>query len=120
MVLNILNNKSKDFAYEVSIAANDFEFYDFADSSETDDYAPFKNIQILNTGTENLKVYFNNQNGYKLVPAGTILDRTDLNISFLKIVNTSATAVANFTMTLDNDVSEKQLLKELVLNSRGN
>lgn len=109
-----LIRKNKDFAYEVTIAAGNEEYYDFKNDSNTDDYAPFKNIQILNTGAADLKVYFNGQTGYKLVPAGTILDRQDLSIEYLKIVNDSAVS-ATFTFTLDNDVSEKELLKALVL-----
>jgi hypothetical protein len=106
---------NKDFAFQVNIPPSNTEFYDFESDSETDAYAPFKNIQILNTGTEDIKVYFNNQKGYKLVPAGTIFSREDMHISYLKLENTSATNSAVFTMTLDNDLSQKELLKALVL-----
>lgn len=112
MVLKRLN---KDFAYEVTISPSSSEFYDFEGDTETDDYTPFKNIQIVNSGTETLKVYFNNQKGYKVVPKGTIFNREDVNISYLKIENTSAVNNAVFTMTLDNDFSQKELLKALVL-----
>lgn len=107
--------KNKDFAFEVTISPSGEEYYDFENDVNTDDYAPFKNIQVLNTGTEDLKVYFNGQSGYKLVPAGTILDRQDLSINYLKIVNTSSTNNATFTFTMDNDLSQKELLKALVL-----
>lgn len=107
--------KNKDFAFEVTILANKEAYYDFQSDKNTDDYAPFKNIQVLNTGTEDLKIYFNSQTGYKLIPAGTILDRENLNIEYLKFVNTSSSNSATFTFTLDNDLSQKELLKALVL-----
>jgi hypothetical protein len=107
--------KNKDFAFEVSLIANGEEYYDFKQDTNTDDYAPFKNIQVLNTGAADLKMYINGQNGYKLIPAGTILDRQDLSIEYLRIVNASSSLAANFTFQLDNDMSEKELLKALVL-----
>jgi hypothetical protein len=109
-----INRLNKDFSYELSISASAQTYYDFENDTTTDQYAPFKNMTILNTGTVGLKVYTNSSSGYRLVPAGTILSLEDQDITYLRIVNVSGTTTANATLQLNNDLSQKELLKTLV------
>jgi len=109
-----INRLNKDFSYDLSISASAQDYYDFESDTTTDQYSPFKNLTLLNTGTENLKVYINGQSGFRLVPSGTILTLENQEISFLRVVNTSATTTATGTLQLNNDYSQKELINELV------
>lgn len=123
-VLERLNNL---FSWDVaSISASSTDYYNFTGNKqpletddagqETQDYAPFRNIVIYNNGTTDLRIYFNRQQGYRILPAGTILELTGQSISQLDVQNTSGASAGSYTFTLDNDVKEINILRALITN----
>lgn len=105
---------NKQFSYEENIVASGYSYKDFREDRETDDYAPFENISILNTGTEHIKMFINNEENFRLIPSGTILELNDLFINNVKFENTSSTNNAEFTFQVNNDLSEKKILNEML------
>lgn len=108
-----LNRLNKDFSYTGTPGAETSDYYDFEEDTATDKYAPFKNVVIQNTGTTSLRVYRNNQAGYRLLQKGVILELNDQEITFLRIYNESSTTAGAYTLELNNDYSEKEYLKEI-------
>lgn len=105
--------KNYQYGEEYILIANAKEIIDFKYNVNTDDYAPFRNLQIFNTGEVAIKVYLNNQSGFKYVPAGVILPLNDYGVNRIVIENTSATESANFVINADNDITELTCLKKI-------
>ena len=114
MAINF-NRLNKDFSEEITLLASAQTYRDYSspnsqvNSENTEKYSPLKNIVILNTGTEAIKIYFNDEAGYKLVPSGVTYSRNNLNIRKMRFENTSATTSAVFSVQLDNDFSAEEL-----------
>ncbi len=104
----------KIFSYDINIDAGSFKYYDFREMYSTDDYLPFRNFTLINTGTTDIKVYINDSNFSFYVPKGTIYQEKGLNIYKMKIVNTDTTKATEVRLIIDNRLSEIDYLKVLV------
>lgn len=107
---------------ETSLAVSSSTVYDLDVNDLTDDngqtvdkLSPFRNLVIYNDGTADLKMFVNNRKGYEIVPAGVIFSVEDDKVNFIKIENVSATATASFYLKLDNDETQKSLLKGILV-----
>lgn len=112
---------TKTFVFNNVISPTETAGFDFENQSqvdslgqETQKYVPLKNITITNTGTETLRLYYNNEQGYKVIPAGVIFTDEDKHIYRLKIENTGVVNDAVFTFTIDNEITNKELTKALL------
>lgn len=106
---------NKQFGFEVTLTSGGTEFKDFNEDQNTDDYVPFENLNVLNTGTEDLKVFINNGgvNNFRLVPSGTILELEDQEIYNIRFEN-QGTNNATFTYQVNNDLSQKKIAKAML------
>lgn len=116
-----MTNQDPRHNFDITISASSSESRDLNRKDTTDDnglickrYAPFKNFTIYNYGSYDIKVFFNQRQGFEDVPAGTIRTFTDENVFFYKLQNRSAAGDATVRVTLDNQETELSLLKELV------
>lgn len=105
---------NKQFSYEVTLSPSDSKRYDFKQDVDSDAYAPFDNLVILNTGTEDIKAFLNDQEGFRLIPSGTILEVEDVDLTRLTLLNTSASNNAVFTFQVNNDLSQKKILNTML------
>lgn len=79
---------------------------------QTDLYAPFKNLTIINNSTgASAEYYVNAELSGKSVPSGVITAEQDKNINNIRIKNLSSTTVLKITLQLDNDYSLIELKK---------
>jgi len=106
--------------FQKTPAASESDFFDltFRDNAddngqETAQFAPFSNLTLINTGTTNLRVAVNERLGYDLVPAGTIVQISDDQISKVRVTNMSSSASGEYTLTLDSVPSQKEILKNI-------
>lgn len=111
--------KNVKINFASSISASSTKHYDLDSPTlkddhgqETDDYAPYKNLFIYNSGSVDLKLFLNQRRGYDLIPAGTIYKIEDDNITFVAVKNTAASA-GEYTLTLDNEDTQLSILKSL-------
>lgn len=106
---------NKDVSYEITVPANGEFFLDFESSTDTDKLSPFRNYTIQNIGNYAVKVYENQTSGFKYIAKGVIFERQDRRVSYLRFVNTDATNDATLIVTLDNDYSQVEMLRALLL-----
>lgn len=106
---------NKDVSYEITVPAGSEYFLDFESDTTTDKLAPFRNYTIQNIGNYAIKSYENGQNGFKYIAKGVIFERQDRKVSTLRFVNTDATNDASLIVTLDNDFSQVEMLRALLL-----
>lgn len=106
------NRLNKDVDYDVTINAGATKYYAFLEDTDTDDYTPFHNLTVFNTGNQAIKVFLNGASGSRLIPAGTIAKMENKLISNLKIINEGAVQ-ATFTLNLNNDVSDNEYLQAI-------
>jgi len=106
--------KNKTFTYELNLGAGSFQYFDLENNVQTDAYTPIKNITIINTGQTEMRVYINDSKNYIVVPKGTIYSDKGRHIYSVKIVNKDASNTITGYLTLDNKITELDLLKMLV------
>ena len=105
----------KIFSYDINIDAGGFKYYDFREMFSTDDYLPFRNFTIINTGATDIQVYINDSKFSFYIPKGTIYQEKGLNIYKMKIVNIDTTKATEIRLIIDNRLSEIDYLRALVL-----
>ena len=113
-----LKRKTRDFSYTETPAASAIKYWDFASDptligTNTDDYLPFSNVTVFNNGSTDLKYRENQQDGYKYIPAGTIMELNNREIMFASIENVSSTTAGSYIVVFNNDVSQLEVLKKL-------
>lgn len=82
---------SPEILHELTIAANDFEIVDYEQHDVAKRYLPLNEVVFINTGSVEVKVYYNQRNDdYETIPAGSILKEDTKWIRSLKVVNEDA------------------------------
>jgi hypothetical protein len=116
-----MTQKDISVSFELTPAASVEVYKDLADPTTTDDLgtitlnlAPYKNIQVLNTGSTDVALRLNNRSGGIKIPAGTIFTIEDDEISNFSILNLSALAAAEVGVFLDSSDTVKSLLKNIL------
>lgn len=121
------NAKNNKFTFNKAIGSSALHSFDFkqktyngADTAKnSDDYAPFRNVKIINTGTTDLKLKKNHGDDYDLIPAGTIYDpEADQSCTYLSIENDSSTTEGEYTLTVDNDLRTFDIMQQILRGMR--
>lgn len=89
------------------------------EGTQTDLYAPLRNLTIFNLSTNaNIEYFINADQSGKLVPAGVIDTQEDKNINNIRVTNLSTTNSVNIVLQFNNDETLLSLKKrELGLNN---
>lgn len=102
------------YTFEKIILPSKDYYIDFRTNSETSQETFFKNI-VFNMGASvaDIRVYFNGSSHGLKVNAGVILPLNDEKINTIRIENLDAVNNAEFEFTIDNKLSQLELLKIL-------
>ena len=112
---------TKTFNYSVDLAPGAFSYYDFANVAEVDDlgdftqkYVPFKNISIVNTGSETIRFYENDARNFIVIPSGVIYELKNRDIYRMKFENVGAVNNAVFTFSINNEITTDERVEMLL------
>lgn len=113
-----MERRNQNLIFNREIPAGDSFIINLSNKNEddngvqTDLYAPFKNLTIINNSTgASAEYYLNAELSGKLVPSGVITAEQDKNINNIRIKNLSSTTALKVTLQLDNDYSLIELKK---------
>jgi len=107
--------------FERDINASEKHYFDLTDPTLKDDlgivtrdYAPYKNIKLINAGSSKLKLKINNMKAGIVVPANTIFELEYYAINSVEVENLDSTIAGKYYLILDTFDNLKTLIKQLV------
>ena len=117
-----INRKVRNYMFKKDISAGDTLFFDFENQETTDSNGlqtnrsiPLRNYTIFNDSGETLIYYENNNKSGRVAPPNSQIQATDREIYALAIENTSSNNSASIIFTCDNDISNSELTRNLLI-----
>jgi hypothetical protein len=108
------NKRIYTFLKSILASGNDTD--NLRENGTTGKDAPFKNLLVNNgSGLADIRVYFNGQSYGTKVNAGTMFQFEHEYITSVRFENLDGTNTAEFEYTIDNKLTQLELLKGLML-----